>query len=97
MPLTDNERRALEILRDRGPLTPGRFARLMWPTSKGWKHAVKCGIKGAHQGGGMYRAGGAYIGRLRKKGLATWAPREYARAMDEHTISAAGRLALKGE
>ena len=61
--------RALVILRDHGPLRPREFAELMWPDSEGWLRYAKCGPYGSHKGGGMYLAGGGFLGRLRVKGL----------------------------
>lgn len=68
MALTTAQRRALQVLRD-GPLRPREFARAMWPDSPGWQRSYNCGPNGSHRGGAMYRAGGAYLGKLRALGL----------------------------
>ena len=71
--LTPTQRRALEILRDHAPLSPSVFAKWMWPDAEAWSHHTKCG-HGTSHGGGMNLAGGAYLGKLRKRG---WAERWY--------------------
>ncbi len=67
--LSDPQIRALEIIKEHGPVTPHQFALLMWPDSAGWHRITKCGPKEATHGGGMSLAGGGYLGKLRKKGL----------------------------
>lgn len=67
--MTPFRRKALEMLRDFGPLTPSAFAHKMWPDSPAWKHSLACGPNGAHRGRGMYKAGGSYIGKLSQAGL----------------------------
>lgn len=92
--LTRSQRRALIILRDHGPMMPRDFAEHMWPTSDGWHRYAKCGPKGVHQGGGMYRAAGAYLGKLCRLGLV-----EHARnsRWNGYLISKEGRQALRQE
>ena len=87
--LTPSQSKALEILRDEGPLRGREFARAMWPDSPGWTRVAKCGPGGSHQGGGMYGAGGAYMGKLRHLGLA-----EYISYTEGYCITMAGRDAL---
>ena len=53
---------AVQILREHGPITPGDFGRLLWP-----------GIHTTNKRGQPMRPmyAGAFLGRLRGKGLAT--------------------------
>ncbi len=57
------ELRALQIL-DTGPVSAYVFAERMWPDAPGWKRKNRRGVYGS----GMWRAGGAFLGKLRKKG-----------------------------
>lgn len=91
MKLTVSQQRALTILRDHGPLRPREFAKHMWPDSTGWHRSAKCGPNGSHRGGGMYRAGGAYLGKLRARGWVWWAPLPST----AHVLTADGRRALE--
>lgn len=94
--ISETTRRALRIIRD----NPERirfakdFARLMWPDSPAWKRSKKCGY-GSHLGGGMYSAGGGYLGKLEKMGLIRCGYREglneFARRW---TLTAEGERAL---
>jgi hypothetical protein len=68
--MTKSQRKALEILRDHGPILPAAFAEKMWPDSPCWNRSYKCGAYGSHRGGAMYRAAGGFLGKLRKKGWA---------------------------
>ena len=86
--MTPAERRALEILRDHGRMRPGEFALVMWPDAEGWKRSGKCGNNGSTKGVGMRLAGGAYLGKLQKKGLARY-------WKDGHEITQSGRDALR--
>ncbi len=90
-PLTPAQRRALVILRDHGPIRPREFARLMWPDSGGWTRSAKCGVKGAHRGGGMYGAAGAYLGKLWHLRLS----RRNGIHAGEHQLTDLGRAALE--
>lgn len=72
--ITEKQRQALQIVKEHGPIRPREFAQFMWPDSPGWRHHSKCGPKGSHRGGGMYLAGGNYLGKLRKQG---WIKKEY--------------------
>lgn len=65
---------------------------LMWPDSPGWGHSTKSGPKGAHKGGGMYLAGGGYMGKLDRLG---YIGRTYAYRFDTgYVITALGRKML---
>lgn len=66
--LSESQRRALGIIKEFPSVGPRDFARMMWPDSPGWKSSSG---HGAHtrRGGGMWLAGGAYLGRLRAAGL----------------------------
>ena len=75
MGLTASQRRALEIVRDHGPIKPREFSEKMWPESPGHQRYSKCGPSGVTRGGGMNLAAGGYLGRLRKRG---WVKSEYA-------------------
>lgn len=71
-PLTDAEARALTVIQQQGKVIdrPSDFAYYMWPDSRGWTRAAKCGY-GTSKGGGMRTAAGGYLGKLRKRGLIT--------------------------
>jgi len=66
--LTPKQKQALAIVQANPGIRPKRFAELMWPKSDCWERRYRCG-NGSHKGGGMYQAGGGYLGRLRKLGL----------------------------
>lgn len=66
--MTDSQKKALEILRDHGPMTAGWFAERMWPDSPNWGKHFNSG-SGCVVGKGMRLCGGSYLGRLRKIGL----------------------------
>lgn len=74
--------RALAILRD-WPKThdicdhirPREFAELMWPDSPGWSRCHKCGPYGSSFGAMMPKVGGGFLGKLRARGLITYASR----------------------
>ena len=53
-----------------GGLSPRSFAKEMWPDSPRWKIPTKCGPYGCSRGGGMNLAGGGFLGKLSKRGLA---------------------------
>jgi len=61
--------KALQIIRDFNITHARQFASLMWPDSDGWTTHTRCGNNGVSHGGGMNLAGGAYIGKLRQRGL----------------------------
>lgn len=69
---SDDTLRALAIIGEAGSqgIRAREFARRMWPDSPGWQRPAKCGPKGSHRGGGMCLAGGGYLGKLAKAGLA---------------------------
>lgn len=90
MTLTPGFRRALEILRDHGPIQPSRFAKFMWPDSEKWSNHVG---RGSHQGGGMYLAGGWLLGKLQSRGWAKRSDREF-HGVNYH-LTGEGRAALR--
>ena len=68
--MTKPRERALEILREHGPLSAASFARLMWPDSIAWKRTTRRhdGKSGAY-GGAQWMSAGAFLSRMRKDGL----------------------------
>lgn len=95
MKLTASQRRALEVIREwwtvyRKEIRPREFARRMWPDSPRWQVHVKCGPNGSHRGGGMYLAGGGYLGKLARLGL-------ISRGRDGYALSSAGDKALEAK
>ena len=67
--LSAKARQALLIVKEAGIIRPREFAERMWPDSEGWQRMARCGPYGVTQGGGMPPAGGAYLGKLRARGL----------------------------
>lgn len=67
--LTAKQAQALRIVRKHGPVTPGVFARIMWPDSPSWTRVSNCGQNGARTGVGVEQAGGAFLSRLARKNL----------------------------
>ena len=101
--LTLPQRKALEIVQEFGPIRPREFARKMWPDSRGWRRSARCGPNGSHRGGGMYLAGGGYLGKLCRKG---WIRDEYEQVYSlrrkkfelwrkGYTLTSEGRKALE--
>ena len=66
--MTETMVEALRIIRDHEIDSPRQFALFMWPDAAGWNRLGKCG-QGTTRGGGMNLAGGAYLGKLKKRGL----------------------------
>ena len=66
--ISESTIKALTIIRDNQIDFPSQFARLMWPDSPCWHRVYNVG-HGASRGVAMNRAAGAYLGRLRKRGL----------------------------
>jgi hypothetical protein len=62
--------KALRLIKDQNIISAKQFAGFMWPDSDGWTTHTNCG-HGVTHGGGMNLAGGAYLGRLKKRGLVT--------------------------
>lgn len=87
--------KGLRIVEQAGDLgiRPREFARAMWPDSPGWNRYVRSGPNGAHLGGGMYPAGGAFLGRLRNAGLTRRT--QNGRYDTAHAITPAGREFLR--
>lgn len=71
--------KALRILKYHGPLRPGAFAKLMWPHSDGWNRGQTCGRRAnaLQRGAGMNRAGGSFLAKLAKRGLAWCRPESW--------------------
>lgn len=89
--------RALEVLAggEPGGLMPGEFARRLWPDADGWRRATKCGPYGSSRGGGMRLAGGGFLGKLAKRGLAERRDNYYGKTyVMRWKLTAAGRDAL---
>ncbi|KKK91462.1 hypothetical protein LCGC14_2712770, partial [marine sediment metagenome] len=87
---------ALRCLAD-GPLTPTQFAEKMWPHSPGWLRIVKSGNNSVVRGRGMPKAGGSYLGKLRKRGLVTehYAPTDRKRLVTRYRLTLTGEEALR--
>lgn len=85
--------KGLQIIADHPGIRPREFAKKMWPDSPGWKRHSRSGPNGAHQGGGMYLTGGAFMGRLNNAGLTV---HTYAHRFDTgHELTDAGRKMLE--
>jgi len=67
--MTEFQIKALKAIQSLGVATPRRFAETIWPDHPGWKKLSNIGRHGATRGVGMWRAGGAYLGKLQKLGL----------------------------
>ena len=68
--LTDKQRKALEIVRDfGGHIWPRSFAERMWPDSPCWTKNYRCGHGSTSGGPTMAQSGGAFLAKLRRKGL----------------------------
>ena len=61
--LTEQQEKALQILRDNGYLTARSFAEKMWSESPGWSRVKNTG-NGATCGKGMWLAAGSYLTKL---------------------------------
>lgn len=84
--------RALEVLRDHGPLTPAQFARRYFSKDDpGWQRHCKCGPRGTHRGSGLVMAAGGILGKLRRRG---WA-RYHATPANQTAITDAGLTELR--
>jgi len=68
--VTDIQARALAILAKHGPVKPRQFSELMWPDNPAHQRHGKVGENAVALGVGMHLAGGAYLGKLRKRGWA---------------------------
>lgn len=87
--------RALQIIRDNRPGAPKEFGRLMWPDAPAWTVHTKCGPYGVTRGGGITMASGAFLGKLKKRGLITYRHVGRARyAQVEYVLTEAGKTAL---
>ena len=84
--------KALRVVADNPGIRPREFAKAMWPDSPGWERSARSGPNGSHQGGGMYPAGGAFLGRLALAGLTR---RTHSHEYDTgHAITPAGQAML---
>ena len=91
--LTAKQAEALRLVREHGPIFPGRFAELMWPDSPSWHRHSKCGPYGATTGAGARKAGGSFLTRLARKDLIQ---NKWDRDRQTgYSLLAAGRRALK--
>lgn len=68
MKKTDATLRALKIIADNEITAPSQFGELMWPDNPNWDKPGKCG-RGSGRGVGMRLASGAYLGKLKRRGL----------------------------
>lgn len=64
MKLTPARKKALSVLKDKGPLTARAFAHAMWPDAPGHTKPSKCGNNGTSRGGGMVLAAGSFLSHL---------------------------------
>lgn len=93
--LTDAQRRALEIVRDHGPIYPSEFGKRMWPDHDGHRRYVRCGPNGVTRGGGMRLAAGGFLGKLAAKGWIRRSVRVSSPTMfTGYALTNAGRKAL---
>jgi len=93
--LTEFQLKALKVLREHGPMMPSEFARKMWPDAEGWNRPCKCGPSGTTRGAGMRLAGGAALGKLRKRGWVGLSLRWGVR--NEYVLTSEGRRVLEEE
>lgn len=94
-PLTDSAIKALEVLRDHGPLPPREFGEYFWGQDHpGWRRISKAGPYGSTTGGGMNLAAGGYLGKLRKQGLVRITRESWGSVQRLFELSALGRQAL---
>ena len=98
MGLTEPQRRALKIVAEHGPIRPAKFALLMWPDSPGHQRSYKCGPWGASIGIAMARTGGAYLGKLRRRGWVcdAWHETSWGYQPEGYSLTKEGRAALEG-
>ena len=97
MVITFARARALEVLAAHAEfpdaVTAAVFARMLWPYAAGWSKASNAGTHGTRYGCGMWRAGGGFLGKLTKEGLAHCWLRPGGQP--EWSITAAGLAALR--
>ena len=96
--LTEPQRRALEIVAEHGPIRPRKFALLMWPDSPGWQQSYKCGPWGASRGIAMARTGGAYLGKLQRRGWIhqPWHEMPWGYQPEGYSLTEEGQIVLRG-
>jgi hypothetical protein len=68
--MSESLKKALHVINTIEVTHAGQFAYLMWPDSPAWKSLGRCGPNGSAPGVGIKLAGGAYLGKLQKRGLA---------------------------
>lgn len=69
--LTAAQRRAYDVLREKQPVSPREFAKLLYPDSPGWKRVTrKFGGHTGAMGGTMPMIGARMLWKLRDLGLA---------------------------
>lgn len=64
MKVSEKRRKALAVLKEKGPMTARAFAHAMWPDSPGHTKPSKCGNNGTTRGGGMVLAAGSFLSHL---------------------------------
>ena len=91
--ISDATARALSIIKERNVSAPSQFGRLMWPDSPAWSRLLTVGRRAnaVQRGGGMNRASGGYLGKLRQRGLVLWHVSGEIRRL---YLTAAGETAL---
>jgi hypothetical protein len=85
--LTETQRKALLVIAANDITTPKQFALLMWPDSHAWRASNS-------QKRGFAMSGGAYLAKLRKRGLITGTGRATPYRL---TIAALSALASSAE
>ena len=95
--LTEPQRRALEIVAEHGPIRPAQFADRMWPDSPGWQRSYKCGPWGASRGIAMARTGGAYLGKLQRRGWIhqPWHEMPWGYQPEGYSLTEEGQIVLR--
>ena len=93
MPLSPGYKKALQILREHGPMTPGWFAQHYFPEDhEGWRRVAKCGPQGSTTGTGLILAAAGLLGKLRRDKLAGFT---FLHGRSQTCITSEGRRALR--
>lgn len=74
-------KRALRIIHESNPRTPGAFGKIMWEGNPAWSNRP---AKGTGRGQGMFLASGGYLAKLRKHGFIKPAPKYTAQKKVMH-------------
>jgi hypothetical protein len=90
--LTTAQRRALEVLRDHGPLTPSGLANHLWPNS--CQRMSNVGGYGAAAGVGANLKAGQFLSHLNKL---LYTEQEYCGGYTLHRISEFGQRTLESQ